>query len=99
MPGFRCGGTGYVRDNLDPRLVRACPGCPDCSRCHGSRQLFRFAMIMLDGKMGVVGGDQLYTLRVEPCPGCSDCQAVEGRTEKPASSVTDWSEFVRHGLV
>lgn len=81
MASFRCGGTGLVRDNPDPKLVRICPGCLDCSRCYGSRQLFHFAMVTVDGKQGTFGGDTLYTLRIENCPGCADCKVNEGKSE------------------
>jgi hypothetical protein len=81
MAGFRCGCTGLVRDNPNPRLARVCPGCPDCSRCHGSKQRYRFDMIMVDGKQGVLGGDGLFTLQIEECPGCQDCKVIEGKPD------------------
>lgn len=78
MAAFRCGGTGLVRDHVtDPALARTCPGCSDCSRCHGTKQLFRFIAIMIDGKHAATGGYRLYGLKIEVCPGCVDCETPE----------------------
>lgn len=81
MASHRCGGTRIVRDNPDRKLGWLCPGCPDCARCHGSHQMYRFEPCMVDAKQGCYGGLLLFTLQIDACPGCIDCKLSPAQVE------------------